>query len=295
MSSRALAASLVSGFFTATLLLAAGAGPALAAQGACSQPVTNGARPTATDCLFILKAAVGSEVCSPECICAPKGSLPITATDALVCLKFAVGQPVELACPCSSTTVTTITSTTVTSITTTTSTTSTTLSPTTTTGPTTTTTSTTTTIVLPATTTTTTTTTLDPCTIDSAICTTDACTCVDSPGVDYHIAHSSGTITGPVGAEVHVNINAQQGGTIDCGGWTRIGASATTGCDDIGCCRHEAGQPDTVTWSVFEVIDLPCFCPSSPSPGSLVHNLVAQCFYPPSTVIERDQTSSGCP
>ena len=80
--------------------------PASAAQGDCSQPVTNGLKPTASDCLFVLKVAVGSETCSPECICAPKGTLPTTATDALNCLKYAVGQSVELICPCQGTTVT---------------------------------------------------------------------------------------------------------------------------------------------------------------------------------------------
>lgn len=71
-----------------------------AAQGDCAQPVTNGSSPTASDCLFILRAAVGSATCDPACICAPKGSLPTTATDALLCLKTAVGQPVTLSCPC---------------------------------------------------------------------------------------------------------------------------------------------------------------------------------------------------
>ncbi len=71
-----------------------------AAQGDCAQPVSTGSQNTASDCLFILRAAVGSIVCSPACICAPKGSLPATATDALLCLKKAVGQPVALNCPC---------------------------------------------------------------------------------------------------------------------------------------------------------------------------------------------------
>ncbi len=67
----------------------------------CAQPVSTGPNPLATDCLFILRAAVGLATCSPECICAPKGSLPTTATDALVCLNVAVGTPgVVLSCPC---------------------------------------------------------------------------------------------------------------------------------------------------------------------------------------------------
>ncbi len=66
----------------------------------CSQPLSSGVLPTASDCLFILKAAVGLVTCSPECICAPTGSLPIVATDALLCLKKAVGQALPLNCPC---------------------------------------------------------------------------------------------------------------------------------------------------------------------------------------------------
>ncbi len=71
----------------------------MASFGECSQPVTNGVRPAATDCLFILRAAVGVGTCSPECICAPGGTLPIRASDALVCLRVAVGQPATLNCP----------------------------------------------------------------------------------------------------------------------------------------------------------------------------------------------------
>ncbi len=66
----------------------------------CAQPLTSGPSPTATDCLFILKTAVGLTSCSPACICAPKGTLPPTATDALFCLKRAVGSPIALNCPC---------------------------------------------------------------------------------------------------------------------------------------------------------------------------------------------------
>jgi hypothetical protein len=65
----------------------------------CSQPVTTGTNPTASDCLYILRTAVGSETCTPVCVCAPKGATPPTATDALICLKKAVGQSVTLNCP----------------------------------------------------------------------------------------------------------------------------------------------------------------------------------------------------
>jgi hypothetical protein len=84
----------------------------------CAQPVTSGANPTASDCLYILKTAVGSQTCAPECVCAPKGTLPTTAVDALLCLKKAVGQGVTLNCPCTGTTVTTSPTSTTTTITT---------------------------------------------------------------------------------------------------------------------------------------------------------------------------------
>ncbi len=103
--------------FLSFLLYAASLGTAHAAQGDCSQPITNGENPTASDCLFILQAAVGSQVCTPECICDTSGGGGITASDALICLKKAVGQAVTLNCPCATTT----TSSTVTTSTTTTS------------------------------------------------------------------------------------------------------------------------------------------------------------------------------
>ena len=81
--------------------------------GRCSQPVSSGATPTASDCLFILSSSVGTLTCDLECICAPKGTLPIAATDALVCLKKATGIDVPLDCPCGTpTTTTTVTTTT---------------------------------------------------------------------------------------------------------------------------------------------------------------------------------------
>jgi hypothetical protein len=90
--------------------LSAGTGVAAAAQGDCIQPVSTGPVPTVGDCLYILRAAVHLESCSPTCICAPKGTLPATAADALVCLKKVVGQQVALDCPCAggSTTTTTM-------------------------------------------------------------------------------------------------------------------------------------------------------------------------------------------
>ena len=53
---------------------------------------------TASDALFVLRAAVGSASCE-LCVCDVNGSGTVTASDALVVLRRAVGQPVELACP----------------------------------------------------------------------------------------------------------------------------------------------------------------------------------------------------
>ena len=103
---------LVTIFLAALLAL-----PAAAEAQQCAQPLSTGANPTASDCLFILKAAVGTEVCQPECVCAPSGTLPVKATDALLCLNAAVGAPVPLNCPCGPTTTSTTVSTTTTTIT----------------------------------------------------------------------------------------------------------------------------------------------------------------------------------
>lgn len=94
------------------LWLAAFGEAAVAAQGDCSQPLSNGPAPVSTDCLFILNAAVSLATCTPACICAPSGDLPISATDALVCLQKAVGQGIALTCPCGTNGSTTVTSTT---------------------------------------------------------------------------------------------------------------------------------------------------------------------------------------
>jgi len=82
--------------------------PATAQAVGCSQPLSNGPLPTATDCLYILRAAVELEFPDPECFAAPTGTLPIKATDALVCLNAAVGLPVDLNCPCEDVTTTTL-------------------------------------------------------------------------------------------------------------------------------------------------------------------------------------------
>ncbi len=80
------------------------AAPSWANFGDCSQPITAGPSPAATDCLFILQVAVSIQSCDPDpCVCAPKGTLPVTATDALLCLNLATAQPVMTNCPCSMT------------------------------------------------------------------------------------------------------------------------------------------------------------------------------------------------
>jgi hypothetical protein len=81
---------------------------AVADQGDCSQPASSGPEPVATDCLYILNVAVGLLTCSPECACAPKGTLPISATDALTCLASVVGGSIAPDCPCDTTTTSTI-------------------------------------------------------------------------------------------------------------------------------------------------------------------------------------------
>lgn len=64
----------------------------------CGQPVSTGTNPLASDCLYILKPAGGSETCTPECICDVNASGGLTAADALLCLKNAVGEDMTLGC-----------------------------------------------------------------------------------------------------------------------------------------------------------------------------------------------------
>ncbi len=82
----------------------------LAAQCDCGRPLSSGAVPSATDCLVILKVAVGLRSCGPPCgddTCNVNGDASLSATDALACLKSAVGTPGLLNCPSGSTTTTT--------------------------------------------------------------------------------------------------------------------------------------------------------------------------------------------
>lgn len=81
---------------------------AMAANGDCGQPVSNGSGPTAVDCSYVLKSAVGAKPCE-LCVCDVNGNGGKNTTDALVCLKKAVGQAITLKCPsCDAVTTTTI-------------------------------------------------------------------------------------------------------------------------------------------------------------------------------------------
>lgn len=71
---------------------------ARAAKGDCGQPSSTGSGAKASDALFTLKTAVGSETCE-LCVCDVSNDNKITAADALKTLKKAVGQEVTLTCP----------------------------------------------------------------------------------------------------------------------------------------------------------------------------------------------------
>jgi len=71
------------------------------AEGDCGQPMSTGSAPTATDALFVLRAAVGAATCVP-CLCDVDnsgGARPVSATDALKVLSRAVGLPIVMNCP----------------------------------------------------------------------------------------------------------------------------------------------------------------------------------------------------
>ena len=69
-----------------------------AALGDCGHPTSRGPTgPSATDSLFVLRAAVGAELCKP-CVCDADASGAIAATDALAILRSAVGLGPALTC-----------------------------------------------------------------------------------------------------------------------------------------------------------------------------------------------------
>ena len=72
-----------------------------AAKGDCGQPSSNGANPSTSDALAVLKKSVGQTggTCDAKpCICDVNGSGGTTTSDALLVLKKAVGQTVTLNC-----------------------------------------------------------------------------------------------------------------------------------------------------------------------------------------------------
>jgi hypothetical protein len=131
------------------------------------------------------------------------------------------------------------------------------------------------------------------CAFTSATCAVESCSCFGVlEGFDYHLG-AAGTASGPVGTQARVNTILGQGGVIDCGSWTRIGAGVNASCDTIGCCQRGSGDPETTAWSVFEAFDLPCLCPSAPGP--LEHNFVVQCQLNANPVEEHERTTDPCP
>jgi len=85
---------------SALILSTACARVAAAAPGDCAAPTAADRLINSTQCLFILKAAVGTETCpTPVCSCDPSGDGIISASDALRCLKAALGIAIVLACP----------------------------------------------------------------------------------------------------------------------------------------------------------------------------------------------------
>jgi hypothetical protein len=64
----------------------------------CGFPVTDGAKPAASDALRALRVAVGNGECD-LCVCDVNDNGGVTTTDALVILRAAVGLDVSLDCP----------------------------------------------------------------------------------------------------------------------------------------------------------------------------------------------------
>jgi len=82
------------------LILSQGVLPAPALAVSCGQPVTTGTRPAATDALYILRASVGSVLCTLSA-CDTSSDCTLTASDALRSLRAAVGHTVTLGCKAS--------------------------------------------------------------------------------------------------------------------------------------------------------------------------------------------------
>jgi hypothetical protein len=91
---------IASAFLAFAFVATMGIGVSYGANGDCGQPISDGISPSATDCLFLLQAAVGSQNCDYDCICDVDDSGAVVATDALRCLNRAVGLAVHLTCGC---------------------------------------------------------------------------------------------------------------------------------------------------------------------------------------------------
>jgi cysteine-rich repeat protein len=82
----------------AAMMLALAASPSRATPADCGHPTSRGtSAPSATDALFVLRAAVGAEACKP-CVCDADASGLIAATDALAILRRAIGLGPVLVC-----------------------------------------------------------------------------------------------------------------------------------------------------------------------------------------------------
>ena len=131
------------------------------------------------------------------------------------------------------------------------------------------------------------------CTIDTAACVTDACTCFDVlDGIDYHLG-ASGQVSGPVGTQLRTNSILTQGGDIDCGAWSQIDSSVNPSCDLLGCCARQGGEPEQTTWSITQATDSMCFCPEAPF--ALEHEFDVQCQLGSEPVVEIFRTTDPCP
>jgi hypothetical protein len=66
--------------------------------GNCGDPAVPSGTVTATDAIYILRVAIGIEVCD-LCVCDADDTGAITTTDALRALQYAVGLEIPLVCP----------------------------------------------------------------------------------------------------------------------------------------------------------------------------------------------------
>jgi hypothetical protein len=84
-------------FAAATAVVFSSSALTHAQTGACGQPVSAGATPTASDARYTLLSAIGARVCDP-CVCDVDSSGGVVASDALLLLNGATGIAVELSC-----------------------------------------------------------------------------------------------------------------------------------------------------------------------------------------------------